>query len=125
MRPSSSAAATSANSLNAIFVQDTWTISNRVTLNLGLRFESENVPSYNGAPTISFNFTDKIAPRAGIAWDLFGNGQSKLYASWGWFYDNIKLEMPRGSFGGEQWIRWSYTLDSPDWTVFTQADPGV
>jgi len=110
--------------LNAIFVQDTWTISNRVTLNLGLRFESENVPSYNGAPTISFNFTDKVAPRVGIAWDLFGNGKSKFYASWGWFYDNIKLEMPRGSFGGEQWIRWSYTLDTPDWTVFTKPIPG-
>ncbi|HQR45344.1 MAG TPA: TonB-dependent receptor [Thermoanaerobaculia bacterium] len=110
--------------LNALFAQDTWTISNRVTLNLGIRFESENVPSYNGAPTIKFGFGDKIAPRVGVAWDLFGNGQSKLYASWGWFYDNIKLEMPRGSFGGDKWIRWIWTLDTYDWTIFTKPIPG-
>ncbi len=108
----------------ALFAQDTWTISNRVTLNLGIRFESERVPPYNGGPTISFNFGQKVAPRAGIVWDLFGNGRSKLYASWGWFYDNMKLSLPRLAFGGSRGIDWFYTLDSPDWTVFTRPIPG-
>jgi hypothetical protein len=32
------------------------------------------------------------------------------------FYDFFKLELPRGSFGGDKWLQYWYTLDTPDWT---------
>ena len=28
----------------------------------------------------------------------------------------MKLELPRGAFGGDKWIESFYTLDTPDWT---------
>jgi outer membrane receptor protein involved in Fe transport len=103
-----------------LFVQDAWTIADRLTLNLGVRTERERVPTYTVGEDIpdfgiKFNFADKLAPRAGFAYDLRGDGRWKLYGSWGVFYDIFKLELPRGSFGGDKWLSYYYTLDTPDW----------
>lgn len=100
----------------ALFAQDAWAIGKRLTLNLGLRLEREDVPSFNdtGAP-IQWGFADKIAPRAGFAYDVRGDGRSKVYGSFGVFYDIMKLEMPRGSFGGDKWLESYYTLETPNW----------
>ena len=38
-----------------------------------------------------------------------------MFGSWGIFYDIFKLELPRGSFGGDKWIEYYYTLDTLDW----------
>ncbi len=88
----------------ALYVQDSWQIARRLTLNLGIRFENEVVPSFGEAATsqaIEFGWGDKIAPRLGFAWDMTGNGKNKLFGSYGWFYDRFKYELPRGSFGGD------------------------
>ncbi|HET7433098.1 MAG TPA: TonB-dependent receptor [Thermoanaerobaculia bacterium] len=111
--------------VNGVFLQDSWTtLQDRLTLNLGVRSESEKVPAYNlgtGVPitgqyAINFDYKDKLAPRLGASYDLFGNGRSKAYASYGVFYDITKLEMPRGSFGGDKWIYWGFNIEDPDWT---------
>ena len=87
----------------ALFAQDTYTINNRLTLNLGVRIEKETVPSFAGssAQAIEFGFGDKISPRIGVAFDLTGDGKTKLFANYGIFYDRFKYELPRGSFGGD------------------------
>ncbi len=107
------------------FVQDAWTLNNRLTVNVGLRTEREEVPTYtsgldaNGDQIpkfgIKFGYGDKLAPRVGAAYDLAGDGKWKAFASWGRFYDIFKLELPRGSFGGDKWIEYYYTLDTFDW----------
>ena len=101
-----------------IFLQDAWTIKDRLTVNFGLRAENEVVPQYRaGAGTfIKFDYEDKLSPRLGFAYDLFGNGQTKLYGSYGTFFDVTKLEWPRGSSGGDVWVDYHFTLDNPDWT---------
>ena len=86
----------------AFYVQDKWQPTRRLTLNLGFRTERENVPSYAaGLPGIDFSFSSKIAPRLGAAYDLTGDGKTKVSAFYGLFYDRFKLELPRGSFGGD------------------------
>ena len=92
----------------SIFVQDTWQIAQRLTLNLGIRFENEVVPSFGDASNteaIEFGWGDKLAPRLGFAYDLTGDGKTKIFGSYGWFYDRFKYELPRGSFGGDFYRR--------------------
>jgi Carboxypeptidase regulatory-like domain/TonB dependent receptor-like, beta-barrel/TonB-dependent Receptor Plug Domain len=88
----------------ALFAQDSWQVMNRLTLNLGVRIEKETVPNFGdtaNTQAIEFNWFDKISPRIGVAFDLTGDGKTKLFASYGWFYDRFKYELPRGSFGGD------------------------
>ncbi len=93
---------TGSNLSRAFYFQDKYQPTSRLTLNLGLRFEKENLPSFNQFPSaINFGWTDKIAPRLGFAYDLTGNGETKIFASYGWFYDRVKFELPRGLFGGD------------------------
>src|SRR4029453_12092537 len=99
--------------------QDAWTINNKLTVNLGVRTERERVPTYaTGADIpkfgLEFPFGDKLAPRAGFAYDVKGDGICKIAGSWGVFYDIFKLELPRGSFGGDKWLSYYYTLDNYD-----------
>ena len=108
------------SNVNGVFLQDAWTLNSRLTINAGVRTENENVPTYSTgtdvlvANPISFAWKDKIAPRAGFAYDVTGDGTNKVYGSWGIFYDIFKLNMPRGSFGGEKWTSYYYTLDTPN-----------
>lgn len=87
----------------AFFAQDSWQINNRLTFNVGIRFEKELVPAFNEGigSNIEFGWGDKVSPRFGVAFDLTGDGKTKAFANYGWFYDRFKYELPRGSFGGD------------------------
>ena len=84
------------------YVQDTWTID-RLTLNLGLRFENivgtvepterllrtrftapTTLPGKDNIPDWS-----NIAPRLGLAYDLFGDASTALKFSWGRYNSSI------------------------------------
>ncbi|MBP6715577.1 MAG: TonB-dependent receptor [Acidobacteria bacterium] len=117
-----------------LFAQDAWTISNKLTVNYGVRLEHEVVPSYRAEnPGLTFGWDSKIAPRLGFAYDIKGDSRWKTYGSWGVFYDTFKLEMPRGAWGAEKWIAYYYTLDTPNWSAIdctgvpgaTPACPGT
>ena len=100
------------------FLQDAWTIGGRLTLHLGLRTENEHVPSLLNDPrapknAMQFGFGDKLAPRLGFAWDATGDGKTKVYGSWGVFYDITKLSLTLG-FGGLKSLSYWYTLDTGD-----------
>jgi Carboxypeptidase regulatory-like domain/TonB-dependent Receptor Plug Domain len=117
------------NKYQAIYIQDRWQPSTRLTLNIGVRLEKEFLPSYNAGaalagsdiPPIRLGWGKKIAPRLGGAYDLFGDGKTKIYGSFGWFYDRLKFELPRGLFGGN-FFRTDYfpiTAANPNYSYYT------
>ncbi|HUT07426.1 MAG TPA: TonB-dependent receptor [Candidatus Latescibacteria bacterium] len=101
----------------ALYLQDSWTIGGRLTLNAGVRTESEYIPSFNpdfpGKP-INFGFPDKLAPRLGMVYDVFGDSSLKVFGSFGIYYDVMKLYIAEGSYGGLKWKTDYYTLDNPN-----------
>ena len=67
----------------AWFVGDQWTINPRVTLDLGVRFDSDTITSSTHA-----------APRAGFLLAVTGDGKTLLKGGVGLFYDRIPLMVP-------------------------------
>jgi carboxypeptidase family protein/TonB-dependent receptor-like protein len=82
-----------------IFGQDQWIVNPRLTLNLGVRFDSLNgyipeqhlparfagardFPQQDNLP----NWKD-VSPRVGVAYDLFGTGKTALKGNAGWFIE--------------------------------------
>lgn len=103
--------------MHNLYIQDQWRVAKRLTLTLGLRTENEWVPSMNRALkdyAFHFGFGDKLAPRLGASYDVFGDGRLKLYGSWGRYFDWVKYALSRGSYGGEYWRVYYRTLDSPN-----------
>ena len=113
----------------ALYLQDSWTVMGKLTINAGLRTESEYVPTLNPevAPQyqkpIKFGFGDKLAPRLGAVYDVFGDSSLKVFASFGIYYDVMKLYQAEGSFGGFKWKTDYYTLDNPNF--YQIADNGI
>jgi hypothetical protein len=86
----------------AAFAQDDWKLTPRVTLNLGLRYDINEMSNnccweknrtYQilkaiGHPYGALPQTDKnnVAPRVGVAWDIDGNGKNVARGSFGLFY---------------------------------------
>jgi hypothetical protein len=105
----------------ALYLQDQWTIGRHLTLNVGLRFDQETQPPFdpNRFPSVKFGWGDKMAPRLGFAYDLLHNGKVKVYASYGQFYDIMKLGLARGSFGSDYWHNCVYAMDDADYTKIT------
>jgi len=107
----------------ALYLQDSWTIGRKLTLNLGLRAESEYLPTYTTDPAyadynkpVNFTFGDKLAPRLGFVYDVNGDSSFKIYGSYGIFHDVMKLNMGANALGGFKWKSAYYTLDDWDFT---------
>jgi len=112
-----------ANNYSA-FIQDSWTIKNRLTINFGLRAESQYIPSmttdtsyanFTDKP-VKFDMTDMLAPRLGVVYDVFGDSSLKVFGSFGIYYDVMKLYMAELTFGGWKRKQDYYALQNPDWT---------
>ena len=117
----------------AFYLQDSWTIGQKLTLNFGVRNESEYVPaldpefadfkpiqfgflSSNSNKSFGERFFEKFAPRLGVVYDFFGDSSLKLFASYGVYYDVMKLYMAEGAYGGFRWWSSYYSLDDYDFT---------
>ncbi|MCC6263902.1 MAG: TonB-dependent receptor [Bryobacterales bacterium] len=112
----------------ALFLQDSWKVNSRLTLNLGIRTEREIVPSFatdKNIPStaIKFPWSDKFSPRLGVAYDPMGDGKTRVYAGFGYFYDIMKYELPRGSFGGNIYRDYFYSLNDPNWVNTNNGIP--
>jgi Carboxypeptidase regulatory-like domain/TonB dependent receptor len=91
----------------ALFVQDTWRPSSRLTVDIGLRYDRQ-YGSFNENITLdprviaavqalgstannkSRGDKNNFGPRLGMVWDARGNGNSVVRAGFGVYYDNIR-----------------------------------
>jgi Carboxypeptidase regulatory-like domain/TonB dependent receptor len=95
------------------YLQDNWSFSNRLTFNIGVRYDlyrgfalnQESNPIWQTLSTqtaydypllqsfmggnggVLPNDNKDIAPRLGFTWDVTGNGRQLLHGGWGIYYD--------------------------------------
>jgi hypothetical protein len=81
------------------FLQDTFKPVPNLTINAGLRYDSEDVKDYSGATVIDLK--NEWQPRIGIAWDVLKDGSSKLSASYGRFYYALPTDLNVRAFGAQ------------------------
>src|SRR6266478_2664233 len=86
------------------FLQDSWRLSDHLTLNYGVRYDVEISPLFAPLPGINAAAEqalgvvegiprdhNNVAPRFGLAWDPAGNGKTVVRAGYGIFYDHPLL----------------------------------
>ena len=79
----------------ALFLQDDWHATSRLTLNLGLRWEYEKFPqpflANPALPQTSNRPSDKnnFGPRLGFAWDINGDGKTSFRGGYGIYYGRV------------------------------------
>ncbi len=81
----------------SFFVQDSWRIGSRVTINPGLRYEHQ---ALTGTLT-SLSLGNEWGPRIGGTWDPAGNGRSKVFGSWGRFYTRMPNDLAARSLSAD------------------------
>ncbi|MBI1762749.1 MAG: TonB-dependent receptor [Acidobacteria bacterium] len=128
----------------ALFAQDDFRVHQRLTLNLGLRWDVQTPPTdpYDRvvnyvpgkkstanalAPVGALFYGDEgverggipvsykhVSPRIGFAWDLFGNGKTSVRGGFGIFY---------GSISGNEWNTMTNTQPFATRLTFTNTSP--
>lgn len=113
---------------HALFAQDSWNVGRGLTLNLGIRIEKEYLPAPAGykIKSINFNWSDKVEPRLGVAWDPTGHGKMKVFGSYGVVNDVMKLLLAQTSWGAQSFEQCIYAL-GPDGTPagFSPSDLNI
>lgn len=65
-----------------LFLEDKWSVTGNLTLNLGLRWDNhKQTPNHDNA----------FAPRAGFAWDALGNGRTVIRGGVGKFFAYVPV----------------------------------
>jgi hypothetical protein len=93
---------------NSGYFQDSWTFG-RLTIKPGIRFEQQELIGLNNAYTFAHNW----APRIGFVLDPFNDRKTKVYATWGRFFEKVPLDIAVRSLSDETSI-----------TGALYADPG-
>ncbi|WP_235880096.1 TonB-dependent receptor [Polyangium aurulentum] len=81
------------------FLQDSWNILDRVTVNVGLRYDTQVVIGNDGR--VGLTLPNQWSPRLGAIWDPTREGRAKVFANFARFYQAISLNMADRAFPGE------------------------
>jgi len=84
------------------FVQDSWSIMDKITVNLGLRYDALSLKGDDGIVRMALN--DQISPRIGFVFDPTQQGRSKIYANYGRYYEQIPLDIADRELSNEPQI---------------------
>jgi hypothetical protein len=86
----------------AFYVQDQWQVTDDLVVNMGLR--NDSFENFNGAGESFVKLDNQWAPRLGAVYDLKGDGDSKVWASYGRYYLPVAANTNIRLSGAETYI---------------------
>ncbi len=131
------------NNYTALYAQDDWRLSSRLTLNLGLRWEYDSnatgqsaahapCPNLTSVPTQPCTWmanvlplhkdpdANNVGPRVGFVYDPWGRGRTAIRGGYGIYYDRITLEA-----GSKELLQNDRALTVTQYAGSTCTNPGI
>ncbi|MFT3776191.1 MAG: TonB-dependent receptor [Minicystis sp.] len=84
------------------FLQDSWSIADKVTLNLGVRYDAQLLYGTDGK--LAMSLPHQWSPRIGVVYDFTQAGRSRLFANYARYYESVPLDMVERTSPGERFI---------------------
>lgn len=81
---------TTTQGYTSFFVQDSWRVGQRLTINPGVRYEQEKL---SGTLVDDFSLKNNWAPRIGATYLATSDGKTKIFGSYGRFYARIPNDL--------------------------------
>lgn len=100
------------------FLQDSWNIMDKVTLNAGLRYDAQFL--FAADKTMALALPNQISPRLGLIWDPTYQGKSKIFANYARFYQSVPLDIADRAASGDPGLQSVH-----DGTLCDPSDPAM
>ncbi|NJL28403.1 MAG: TonB-dependent receptor, partial [Thermoanaerobaculia bacterium] len=113
--PISQLLASPAHDNTTVYLQDRFQLRPNLTLSLGVRWDRQEV--IDAAGTRQLDLKDDYAPRLGFIWDPGNDHRSRVFGSYGRFYEQLPMDLVIRSFSFERQTRiinFSPTGTAPD-----------
>jgi Carboxypeptidase regulatory-like domain/TonB dependent receptor-like, beta-barrel len=81
------------------FVQDSWSVMDLVTANVGVRYDAQEL--YGGNGQLGMSLPNEWSPRVGVIYDPTQQGRAKLFANYALYYENVPISLASGTLTPE------------------------
>ena len=85
--------------LAGAFLQDSWSVFDKVTVNLGIRYDSQYLWGADGK--LGLSLPNQWSPRAGVIYDFTQSGRSKVFVNYARYYQVLPLDLADVALSGE------------------------
>jgi len=82
------------------YLQDRWNVLSSLTLNLGVRWDRQEIIDASGATRVTLD--KDWAPRLGVIWSPGADKKTKVFGSFGLYYEEIPMDLVIRSFSFER-----------------------
>lgn len=113
--PVSALNASPEHKVTTLYLQDKWAVFPNLIVNYGLRWDRQQIIDASGVTQIDLKHD--FAPRLGFAWDPTKDQKTKVYGSYGRYYEQLSMDLVIRSFSYERQphiVNYSPTSTTPD-----------
>lgn len=82
------------------YLQDRWSVLPELTLNVGVRWDRQEIIDASGVTRITLD--NDFAPRLGVIWNPGRDKKTKVFGSFGLYYEEIPMDLVIRSFSFER-----------------------
>lgn len=82
------------------YVQDRWAVLPNLTVNVGVRWDRQQI--IDAAGTTQITLDKDFAPRVGVIWSPGSDRKTKVFGSFGYYYEQIPMDLVIRSFSFER-----------------------